>query len=76
MKQRFTFAAHRIIRDPGTAPVVAAECVTDGCGWASGPDQDVAAVDRLCMKHTGRNPTHKWFAREVTDIARVDRVTE
>lgn len=65
---------HRIIRDPETAPNVAASCLHPGCGWAARPGPDVAEVDRQCMTHTGLNSGHSRFLRGFWDIALVHRI--
>ncbi|MGW1353880.1 DUF7848 domain-containing protein [Streptomyces sp. NPDC002409] len=48
-------------------------CSTPGCEAGSGPHFDQGAAQDWALAHTGRNPEHTMFRRQVIDHARVTR---
>ncbi|MER5729374.1 hypothetical protein ABT084_13720 [Streptomyces sp. NPDC002138] len=55
---------------------MSAQCLHEGCGWEADKGDDVAGVDRQCMRHASLNAYHSMFRRSFEDVAIVQQVRQ
>ncbi|MGW1187520.1 DUF7848 domain-containing protein [Streptomyces sp. NPDC002559] len=69
----FRFTPHTIRHDEESGWLFELFCSTPGCGADSGPHFDQNTAQDWALSHTGRNPSHTKYRRQVNDHANVTR---
>ncbi|WP_435602813.1 hypothetical protein [Streptomyces sp. bgisy130] len=72
----YRYVPHTIQRARDGGVTAEVFCMAYECEASSGPQEDPESAQDWALRHTGLNPGHDLYRREITDLARVTRADQ